>query len=248
VTALRGTRRRFAIGLVAACAALATASCAAGRDAQTARESPTIDGVNTSVGTIDLRGVAVAPPSGATYPQGGSAELMLVIVNNGQQADQLTNITTSAAGSVTVFDSASAAASALGSNAPSTESPSASDSSSAGSSSSSSSTTSTSASSSSSSSASSSASPSATGSSSAGGFTAVALPAGLPTSFGINSSDKVLVLTGLTKSLSGGMTVPITFTFANAGSVTAPVPVQLTNATNAPTVTAPASSSESVAG
>jgi hypothetical protein len=42
--------------------------------------------------------------------------------------------------------------------------------------------------------------------------------------------------------------VPITFTFANAGSVTAQVPVQLTPATSAVTVTDSPSSSESSAG
>ncbi|MDT4893337.1 MAG: hypothetical protein QOE97_2372, partial [Pseudonocardiales bacterium] len=86
------------------------------------------------------------------------------------------------------------------------------------------------------------------GASSGAGFTAVDLPAGVPTSIGINGTDKVIVLTGLTQSLSGGMTVPITFIFANAGSVTAQVPVQLTPATSAVTVTDSPSSSESSAG
>ncbi|MDT4891522.1 MAG: hypothetical protein QOE97_557, partial [Pseudonocardiales bacterium] len=111
--ALRGTRRRFAIGLVALCAALGTTSCAAGQHAMTANESPAIDAVSATVGTIDLRGIAITPPSGPSYPQGGSATLTLVIVNNGQQADRLTNVTTPAAASAAVYDSASAASAVL---------------------------------------------------------------------------------------------------------------------------------------
>jgi len=47
-------------------------------------------------------------------------------------------------------------------------------------------------------------------------------------SFGVNGTDHVLVLTGLSSTLFPASTIPVTFTFANAGSVTVDVPVQIT--------------------
>jgi len=50
--------------------------------------------------------------------------------------------------------------------------------------------------------------------------------------------NPVILLSGLTKSLGGGQSIPVTFTFAQAGSITVVVPVALTSGAplNAPTV------------
>lgn len=57
--------------------------------------------------------------------------------------------------------------------------------------------------------------------------THVIIPAGTRVGFGVPNTTRVLSLTGLTDTLFTAQTVQITFTFANAGSTTVFVPVQL---------------------
>ncbi len=103
-------RRRVLLPAVAGLAlALSLSACAAGRDAQTADQKPTQDGVNADIGTIALRGVAVQPPSGTSYKAGSNAQLSLVLVNNGSATDRLTAISTSAAGGWSAYPSVAAA-------------------------------------------------------------------------------------------------------------------------------------------
>jgi copper(I)-binding protein len=84
--------RRFGVG-VAAAAALLTSACAAGQHAQTAQQKSTIDGTNASVGSMDLRGLAIqAPVKGTYYEAGSDALVKLVIVNSGSRNDTLTGI------------------------------------------------------------------------------------------------------------------------------------------------------------
>ena len=214
MTALPTARRRFAVGVLAVCAALALSACAAGKKAPTSEESPAIDAVGASVGKMLLREVSVAAPvNGPSLPSGGNAELKLVIVNNGTQDDELTSVTSTAAGSVQLLGSAAA-----GSLVPSS-SASSSDSSSTGSSESPTATGSSSAGSSS----------SAPGSAGGTAFTPVTVPAGQRVAFGIGDAGQVLALTGLTNALYPATLVPVTFTFQNAGSVTVQVPVELTS-------------------
>jgi hypothetical protein len=61
------------------------------------------------------------------------------------------------------------------------------------------------------------------------------------------SSNAILELV-LTKALFPGPSVPVTFTFANAGSITLRVPVQLTTHTAPFGITVPPLSSDSSAG
>ena len=92
-------RRRVLVPAVAGLAlALSLSACAAGRDAQTADQKPSQDGVNADVGSMALRGVALQPPSGTSYKAGSNAQLAVVLVNNGSATDRLTAISTSAAG------------------------------------------------------------------------------------------------------------------------------------------------------
>lgn len=91
-------RRRVGIGVgVAVATALLTSACAAGQQAQTANELPTLDGVNASVGAMDLRGLAIESPSGASYAPGSDPAITVVLVNSGRDADSLTSISSASA-------------------------------------------------------------------------------------------------------------------------------------------------------
>jgi periplasmic copper chaperone A len=94
--------RRILVGVaVATGALLALGGCAAGQRAQTAEETPVVDGVVADAGAMALRAVAVAaPPSGGSYAKGGDAPLQLVIVNNSRNDDRLVRVTTPAAADV----------------------------------------------------------------------------------------------------------------------------------------------------
>jgi copper(I)-binding protein len=84
---------------------------------------------------------------------------------------------------------------------------------------------------------SSSASPSASASASASAGFSVALASGETTAIGATASQPQITLLGLTAPLYPAMSIPITFTFANAGSVTIPVSVHLsTGGVDAPTL------------
>jgi len=189
------------LGALAVCAAVLTSACAAGRHAPTAEESGAIDGVGASVGSMLLREVAVAaPPNGISYAKGDAAVLRLVVVNNGQSSDQLVSITTPAAVGVSVFASLQDAAGVVSTSSP-TSCPSDT----------------------------SSAQYTACAVASPPAFTPVPVTALGRVPFGINGTDKVLVLSGLTDTLFPAALIPVTFTFQSAGSVTVQVPVQLTS-------------------
>ncbi|MDT4961120.1 MAG: Copper chaperone PCu(A)C, partial [Pseudonocardiales bacterium] len=67
------------------------------------------------------------------------------------------------------------------------------------------------------------------------------VPAGQALALSVNGADPVLLIR-LSKALFPGTTVPVTFTFANAGSVTLDVPVQITvNGTVGLTIEPPSS-------
>jgi hypothetical protein len=111
VSAIRAASR--AIG-IAVGGALVTAACAAGQQAQTANERPTLDGTEGQVGTMLLRGVALQTPlSGPFYPRGSSVPLKVYIVNNGTSPDSLTGISSASfPGGWDIVSSSDASASA----------------------------------------------------------------------------------------------------------------------------------------
>jgi copper(I)-binding protein len=111
VVAQRVTKRRAGIA-VAAIAALLTSACAAGQQAETAEESPTLDGTNADVGKIALRGLAIESPHGIAYQPGSSATVKIVIVNRGSSTDRLTSITSPAASGWAAYGGAAASSSA----------------------------------------------------------------------------------------------------------------------------------------
>jgi hypothetical protein len=232
VTALPARVRLVGIGILAASAALLSAGCAAGQHAATAEETPAIDGAaGTNVGNIQIRSVSIAAPSsGTSYPAGANADLIVTFVNNGAQADHLTGIASTNITGWTTFASAADAdeaaadaaiqAATAGSSAP--ESP-ADSGSAAGS-------DSTSASGSASSSPSSSPN---------GSSQSVTIPPGTAVAFGVPSTQQVLVLEGIkptapNTALYTASNVSLTFTFADAGTATILVPVQITSSPGTP--------------
>lgn len=222
-------KRRIGIRLVAVCAALLTSACAAGQQAQTGEIVPAVDATSGTIGDLRLHDVAIHSPDGPSYQAGDAAELQLVIVNVGHVADTLTNISSPAASGYQVV-AAAAEASAVSPSASSSPSDTASGSSSA------------------------SGSTSASGSGSASGSsTAAPSP---PTSLQVPpdealrlsiTTDTAVLLVKLSKALFPGTTVPITFTFAGAGSVTLTVPVQITLSGGSAGLTIPPPSSSGAA-
>ncbi|WP_375491286.1 hypothetical protein [uncultured Jatrophihabitans sp.] len=247
---------RVCCGLAIA-STLVGSACAAGQHAQTADQKPTLDGTEASVGQLDLRGIAIAaPPSGVSYAPGTSAQLHLVVANNGQSPDQLTSITSSA---ITAWGSYSSPAAAQAAQepspsstapsttaAPSTPTPAASTSgSSSGSKSPARSGKSSSSSASTSAAPSTTAAPTSTLPPPPTPSRSVAIPAGSATSWGVPNSQLTLVLSGIRQRLFPAAAVRLTFTFAKAGKVTVPVPVELTGKIGSSYVPEPANPSGS---
>jgi copper(I)-binding protein len=185
--------RRAAVGVLAA-AGLLTAGCTAGQQAQTASEKPTLDGVQSSVGSLLLRGLAVQAPVGSHYYQTTSNALVTVVIaNSGSKADTLTGVSSPAFGGWSVYPLSAVKALQPG-GLPQLQ-------------------------------------PGTAGSTATavpGGRKSVPIGAGASASFGVPSATGALVLTNAKKTSYPGSTIPITFTFADAGSKTVQVPIQIT--------------------
>ncbi|MEV1292218.1 copper chaperone PCu(A)C [Pseudonocardia sp. NPDC049635] len=86
---------------------LLLSGCGAGQISQTAQQVAATNGVNTSVGSVDLRDVQIAypeaPAGGAElYAPGSSAPLRATLVNSGSVADRLVSVSSPAAANVLV--------------------------------------------------------------------------------------------------------------------------------------------------
>jgi copper(I)-binding protein len=224
-----------AVGSAAAGVLLVT-GCAAGQNAQTVEQTPSIDGVQAEAGNIAIRAAGIAAPtSGPSYSKGSQAQLRMVIINRGATADKLVSVTSPAAGGVqfTPGSSSSSGASgqasgSAGDSSAANASPSASSSSPAASASGSASATG---------SPSASGTASATGSSGAAQNTPIEVGGRQAVQIGIGSGGPTVTLTGLTTELFPSQPVPVTLTFSSGASVTVVLAVQLTSeAPTAPTV------------
>jgi hypothetical protein len=208
-TPSRSLRRRGTrFAAIAAASALLLTGCAAGQRAATANEVPVIDGVTASIGQIDLRNVTILTPPKGSYAAGSDADLQVYLVNNGQP-DKLVSVSSSSAASVEIFSSqADADAAASSPSASATDDATPSDS----------------------------ASPSDT-SAPASSSAVVDLASGQLTRVGSGGSAPVIVIKGLTAALYPAMSIPLVFTFANAGTGTVWVSVHLsTTGVTAPTL------------
>jgi copper(I)-binding protein len=198
VSAQPGRTRGLRAAFAAAGAAVVLTGCAAGQIASTSEIVPVVDGISANVGAIDLRAVAVSPPTDRSWAEGSSAPLQMYLVNNSSAADQLVSVTTDRAASVQLVahggvEASSASSSSASSSAASSSAP---------------------------------ASPSTATSREAS--QPISLPAGQSISVGFDPGNPQVLLTGLKETLFPATSFAVTFQFAQAGSVTAQVPVHLT--------------------
>ena len=89
--------------LVAGGIAVLLAGCAAGQVTSTAEIVPVIDGALATVSTMDLRAIAVAPPTDRSWAEGSSAPLQMVLINNSATPDHLVKVSTDRSASVQVL-------------------------------------------------------------------------------------------------------------------------------------------------
>jgi copper(I)-binding protein len=229
-TGARGWRT-LGIAALAVAALVGLAGCAAGQHAQTAEETPAIDGTFTQIGLISVQAAAVVAPD-KSWSKGSSAPLQLVLINSGLQNDALTGITTDAASSVAFFHNGIVVtSSASGSTTSSTESSAAATTATTGTSG-----------------ASSGASSSSSGTPSAPTSSPITLPVeptidsisiapGERVSIGMAAADQAIVLQNLTRDLFPADSLHLTFTFQHAGTGTLAIPVHLGQApSNRPTL------------
>jgi copper(I)-binding protein len=236
--------RRGSIGrggaavLATALGVLVLAGCAAGQDAQTVGQRPAIDAASATSGNISVRAAALLPPTGGSgYAKGSSAQLQLVLINDGDSNDTLTAVSSpaasgaqiGAAGSSTgASDSASAGASDTASaSASGSSSASASGTASAGSSAASTSST-ASGSTTASASESSTAAPSSSAPSSSAASQPITLPPGSSVMIGFGDGPSIS-LTGLTQELFPAQSLSVTLTFGSGATITLTVPVALSS-------------------
>lgn len=99
---VRHPRRLIFPVAVALAAALTLSGCAAGQISQTADEVAAIDGANATVGVVGVRNALFATPAGPLWKAGADVPLMFWVTNDGPAIDTLTQISTPAAGSVTI--------------------------------------------------------------------------------------------------------------------------------------------------
>ncbi|HEY3715624.1 MAG TPA: hypothetical protein VGL39_13955 [Jatrophihabitantaceae bacterium] len=228
--ALAGSRR-IGIGVAAAAGALLVlGGCAAGQRAQTADETPVVDGVAANAGSIALRAVTVTAPAASGYAKGSNATLQLVIVNSSLSNDQLIGISTPVAADARMF--ADEAASTFTPPPTPTDTTSTTPTDTTGSTS----TDTTSATPTSTPTDTTGTTPTSTPTdttsatpteTAAPTLSAIDLPAGRATSIGYTPELPVIQLEGLTRELFPSQAFPITFQFAKAGSVTFTVAVHL---------------------
>lgn len=215
---LRKILPAIAVGLVA----LGVAGCGSGQVTQTDSMEPAVNGNKGDVGALALRNVAIAYPESGAYDKGGEAPLLLTIVNTGGTDDELTAVSTPAAGTVEITgDKTLPARSALQAVVPDESAAS-------------SSVEPTESAPSSSESSGASSETSAPGSSESAESSASESPSGTESSEpesteSAEAPDVVgmvyIQLRDLTTDLPMGKNVPITFVFANAGQITISVPI-----------------------
>jgi periplasmic copper chaperone A len=109
-------KRTLGIGLAVAVALLVSA-CAAGRQAATANQKNTLDGVNADLGMIHIRAMVVDAPT-LFYKAGESATVKVVLVNTSRtQSDLLTSITSPAVSDWGAFNTTAEAGAVLAADA-----------------------------------------------------------------------------------------------------------------------------------
>lgn len=196
-------RRVFGVTVSALGAALVLAGCGAGQITQTDTQQPAVNGTYAQVKTLLLRNAAIQyPAQGAAYSAGQSAPISLTIANNGAQDDQLVSVTSSSTnGPAKISGSTAVVAGHTLVIGPSDAVESTNE--------------------------------EAAPATAASGASSGPATSGAPSSTAAGTSDTSasqvgkgnIVLQGLKQPLWPGMTINVTFTFRNAGSITVEMPV-----------------------
>ena len=208
----RTSRLRMVPAAVGLGVALVVAGCSAGQYTQTDQQVAAVNGAfgQTKDGAIALREAELAFPAEKYYTAGADAPLKVTIVNQGTKADKLVKVSAAGAGEVKISGSTDLPAGfALNGKileraaTPKSSAPS--------------STTG----------AASSTTAGAGATTTPGGGVPSSAPVRPTTSGGGTTSVSTveLVITALGRDLRPGQTIPVTFTFQNAGQVTLQVPI-----------------------
>jgi copper(I)-binding protein len=210
----RARQTAIALGLGVA-ALLGVTACGAGQVTQTDTMLPAVNGNMGQIGPIAIRDAMLAYPEGGSYQAGDDAPLVLAIVNTGTSADELVGVRSPVAGSAELIGDrnlpggASLAVGEPGEAAEEQAPPS------------SPTTTATTPPS----------SPPDSPTSEPTSPTSPTTGEPSPTSPAPTATEPVeigkltVILTGLTAPVASGKTVPVTFVFRNAGSITLDLPV-----------------------
>ncbi len=206
-------RAPLAIGLAAL---LAATACSAGQITQTDSQLPAVNGANAGVGAIAIRDVQFAYPHEGHYAEGGEAVLFGALINTGTAADTLVDVTTPVAQDVEVSgDTALPAGVALAVGEPGAEFHAEEAATTTTAPTTTPATTTTGA-------------PTTT-EGEEGAATTTSAPttttSAQATTGAITLGELTIVLKGLTEDLYPGSVYPVTFVFANAGSVTVQLPI-----------------------
>jgi len=81
------------LAAVAMAAVAAVTGCSAGQVTQTSTQVATVNGSSANVGQLALRDIRILYPSGGTYAEGSTAQLVLAVANQGLAEDTLIEIT-----------------------------------------------------------------------------------------------------------------------------------------------------------
>ncbi|WP_240325158.1 copper chaperone PCu(A)C [Amycolatopsis thermalba] len=198
-------RRVVGASVVAVGAALALAGCGAGQITQTNTMLPAVNGAMAQAGKLVLRDAGLVNRNDCqqAYASGSSAPLTLVIANDGTADDELVSVSSANAGSATIEGQKAVVAGSKLLVGPATEGESVQQPSSA--------------------------SPTSPTSGSPTS-PASASPSAGPTGQAARVGHAEIVLQGIKQVVWPGQTVPVTFTFRDAGPVTVQLPI------HAPTV------------
>jgi len=79
--------------LALAAVALITTGCSTGQVTQTSTQVATVNGSSANVGQLALRDIRILYPSGGTYAEGSTAQLVLAVTNQGLGEDTLVEVT-----------------------------------------------------------------------------------------------------------------------------------------------------------
>jgi copper(I)-binding protein len=194
---------------------IALSACSAGQVTQTATQERDKTGAQGQVGDISIREGELASPESGSYEQGDDAELQMAIVNDGTQADTLTDVSGDGFESFDIESANSSASASSTSPSPTSASPTSAAPTSASPTSESAGATGA---------GTSSASPS-TSSSASRGPQQIEIPGGQSVYIGGDRAQYTVTLTGLTRKLTPGQYLKVTLTFEKAGKVTIPLTV-----------------------